>query len=603
MLQVSTYISRVFLVLLFTFLRQLVYAQSDISKDSIKAINKLAYDLRFSNIEEGLSLNQVAITAAEKLNDDTLTAVVYSARGVLFKNLEAYDSSSFYTIRSLELREKLGVPKEIAKSYNNLGSLYYVSGQFVPALTYYFKTFNIRVDTKQTDRLAGTLNNIGNVYDEMEMPDSAIYYYEKGLTYTDGDPTILDDINLNLGMLYHTVGKAKRSLEILRNVYPNLEYPYDKALCLHNMSIAHEVMGNYESATTYVDSAQLFADSLDSHDLYRDLAKSRILIELKKNDDTLLLNYFAEYELNKDFVTEEIINSNVAEIDAKYQVDKGIKSLQLEEEKNKRMQAEAEQNTITIIILLSFLVVLSILVIILIRFYRQKRRLANLELIQKRQEIEQLMQGYELDLFEAQNFGQHEERQRIASDLHDRLGGLLAAVNLQIDSLNYSKNADKTEEIDKIKSMISEGIAEVRNISHDMRSEALKKHGLKGALQAICQSIIDSKKITVDLYLDDLTHSSGSDFEREVYKIIMELLSNTLKHANANLITLQINEIDHDLTVVYEDDGKGFSPSENKSTGLGMQNLNDRVKKLNGTWEIDSQPERGTTIIIKIPKK
>ncbi len=266
------------------------------------------------------------------------------------------------------------------------------------------------------------------------------------------------------------------------------------------------------------------------------------------------------------------------------------------------MQAENDEKRWIIIALIGLLALIILAVIFITRFYTQKRRLAQLELEAKKQEIAKLMQGYELDLFEAQNFGQQEERQRIASDLHDRLGGLLAAVNLQVESLKYRAISEQTDELAKVKAMISEGIIEVRNVAHDMRAEALKKHGLKGALQAISQSITASKKIKIDLYLEDLGDTSGSELEREVYKIIMELISNTLRHAKANLITLQINEIDHELTVVYEDDGIGFLYLEGQRTGLGMDNIKTRINKLHGNLNVDSQPGNGTTVIIKIPR-
>lgn len=584
----------------------LISCTRSIAQNSTKSLlekrNKEAFDLRNTDAANALDLNMSVLKDAQGLEDDTLNAVIFSVRGVLLRNTKQFDSASYYTIKSLKLREKIGDQLEIAKSFNNLGSIYFDSEQFDQALNYYQQSLRIKKKSGRSDKLAAAYNNIANVYDELGLLDSAIYYYNEGLSYDDSNPYTLDEINLNLGIIYNRVNQPKKSQKILLELYPYLEDTYDKSLCLHNLGISFEGIEQYDSAQYYIDLAEVYADTLNYLDLNRDLAKSKLIVSLKKNNNVDGLKYLNQYENNNNFINEEIVASNIAELDADYQIEKKDVQIRLEEEKTKRVQAEDDEKYWIIIALIGLLSLIILAVLFITRFYAQKRRLVQFELEHNKKEIESLMKGYELDLFEAQIFGQQEERQRVANDLHDRLGGLLAAVNLQVESLKYTKEEDKPNELAIIKSMISEGISEVRNISHNMQAEALKKHGLKGALEGICQSIVASKKLRIDLYLEGLKDSSGSEIEREVYKIIMELISNTLKHAQAKLITLQINEIDHELTIVFEDDGRGFNYVESEMQGLGIKSINQRVDKLNGNVQIDSQANNGTTIIINIPQ-
>ncbi|MFT5819028.1 MAG: two-component system NarL family sensor kinase [Crocinitomix sp.] len=581
---------------------QTCFAQEISIETKIRELNKESFELRYTDIEQALKTNLKALDLCALLENDTLKALTYNVRGVLYKNNANYDSASYYTMNALILREKIGDKNEIVKSYNNLGSLFYVSNQFGKAKYYYFKTLAIRLELNDTIRLPMIYNNLGNLYHELSYYDSAIFYYQNGLKYESSDPYTATEIKLNLGVVYNATGKYSESLLILKTLESEFDDPEGKALCLLNLGWAYEMLEVMDSSLLYYKTALIYADSTDDLELKKDLKKNLFIHHLKSENDQFGLSQFNRFNHLNDSLTEQYIASNIADIEARYQIEKKDAVIRIEAEKTKRMEAENDEKYWVIIALLGLILFIFLAVTFTIRFYRQKRKLNRLELDQNKQEIARLMHGYELDLFEAQNFGQHEERQRIASDLHDRLGGLLAAVNLQVESLKYKEISEQKEEIAKVKAMVSEGIKEVRNVAHDMRAEALTKHGLKGALEAISQSINNSKKVKVDLYLEDLSDTAGSKLEREVYKIIMELISNTLRHAHADSITLQINEIDHEFTVVYEDDGVGFLYSESQHAGLGMENIKERVKKLFGNLLVDSRPGGGTTIIIKIPR-
>ena len=143
---------------------------------------------------------------------------------------------------------------------------------------------------------------------------------------------------------------------------------------------------------------------------------------------------------------------------------------------------------------------------------------------------------------------------------------------------------------------------EVRMISHDLMSGVLAKFGLVPALEDLGSKINETGEIVVNLFTENINGSLDGEQELQVYRIVQELVANTLKHARASEINIQLNEHDDIVNLLVEDDGVGFDPLNlRKEAGMGLENLKARVAKLNGTLNIDSGKGAGTTISIDIP--
>lgn len=565
----------------------------------LDSLNKEAYHLRHENAELSVKLSDEILKTALETEHDSILAVIYSTRGTIHRALNEFDTALYFTQESLRLREKLGYPGEIAKSLNNLGSIFYDCEQYANAKKYYKKALLIRLNNNLILRIPGSFNNLGNLYQDMNQIDSSILAYETGLKYKEGDSSKLNEIRLNLGILYNKVGEWNKALLTLKSIDIELMDKTDNALRLHNLSLAYEGLKNYKSAYHYLFLAEELSDSLYNLELKMNLFKSRFILNLKSNELYEILSYFEEYDILNDSLHEYQIATKIELVEAIYN-NKELNSINIQKEEELQKKEEKSEQDGNIIVVLSILIcVLLILGFFVLRYFQQKRKLTHLELNSKRLEIENLMRGYELDLFEAQTSGQHSERKRISEELHDRLGGLLAAVNLQIESIeNHTQNKQLTD----AQNMIKEGIEEVRNVSHNLHIESLKIQSLRGSIEAICHSISQSKRFSIELYLEGLIKEYNAELEREVYKIIMELLSNSMKHSKAKRITIQINEIADELNITFEDNGIGFKPEKVKH-GLGMQTINSRVNKLNGNWQIDSRPNHGSTVIINLPLK
>lgn len=237
------------------------------------------------------------------------------------------------------------------------------------------------------------------------------------------------------------------------------------------------------------------------------------------------------------------------------------------------------------------------------RTIQQKRKIADQELKIKNQEVNRLLQDQELASTQAMLQGQDKERRRIAEELHDRLGSMLATVKLHFghveDVLEKGESRGR-DQFGKAEVLLNEACEEVRRISHDLHSGVLMKFGLKAALEQLQETVIDSAGIKVQFITTGLTGRLPFEAEMNLYRVVQELVANTIKYSGATKITLQISLQGDELNMIYEDNGKGFDLAKVKR-GIGLENIENRVKRLDGQLHIDTTPGYGMTAIIEIP--
>ena len=245
-----------------------------------------------------------------------------------------------------------------------------------------------------------------------------------------------------------------------------------------------------------------------------------------------------------------------------------------------------------------------IVIFFVVRNVKQKHRLKELEVDVKNQEIDNLLKDQEAKSYASLLEGQNYERERIAQDLHDRLGGTLSAVKVHFSLMDEKIQLIKQENkdlFDKVNSMLNEAVQDVRRISHDLSSGRLAKLGLRGALKDLAAIISSAKNIEVEFYMDESLPDFDKKKEQSIYAIVQELVSNMLKHANATGVEIQLNKQDDQLNLLFEDNGVGFDMQNHSYTGLGISGLSKRVEALDGTINFDSVVGRGTIVIINIP--
>lgn len=198
---------------------------------------------------------------------------------------------------------------------------------------------------------------------------------------------------------------------------------------------------------------------------------------------------------------------------------------------------------------------------------------------------------------------QEQERKRIAADLHDDIQATLSLAKLQAGFLNRSLKKlgeDGNTEQDPVKT-IGDAIQSVRRISRDLMPASLERKGLGSALRELCKKA-NGDAMSANIEGEDLLPELPKSTEISLYRIFQELFSNTLKHAEATEISIQIQPDSQGSSLEYRDNGKGFSMKEAETGGsLGMQNLTGRAELIGAKLEIQTAPGQGFQARVHLP--
>ncbi|OOG19675.1 hypothetical protein BWD42_07130 [Sphingobacterium sp. CZ-UAM] len=190
--------------------------------------------------------------------------------------------------------------------------------------------------------------------------------------------------------------------------------------------------------------------------------------------------------------------------------------------------------------------------------------------------------------------GQEKERNRIARDLHDGLGNMLTVVKL---NLRQFAKENPTLELNEIIDQLGYSINELRRIAHDMMPEMLMTLGLEAALSDLCESLA-SDDFEVHYQFTGLENTTPQQIQITIYRIVQELLTNVVKHANAKNVLLQCTYNKPIFSINLEDDGKGFDINFlHEKQGIGLNNIRSRIAYLNGKIEVRSKINQPGTLI------
>ena len=160
----------------------------------------------------------------------------------------------------------------------------------------------------------------------------------------------------------------------------------------------------------------------------------------------------------------------------------------------------------------------------------------------------------------------------------------------------------KLKQFDRATNLLDDVCQEVRNIAHNMATGILGRFGLDAALRDMGETIVATGQLQVRVLTYGLEKRMDKTLEITSYRVIQEMVNNVLKHAKATELIIQLNRHEDSVSITVEDNGVGFDPKEKDlSSGMGLGNIRDRVEKLGGTLEIDSQPGVGTTMLADIP--
>jgi signal transduction histidine kinase len=262
-------------------------------------------------------------------------------------------------------------------------------------------------------------------------------------------------------------------------------------------------------------------------------------------------------------------------------------------------------NHITFIVAMSSLVVAFLLFIILdlVLIYQGNKKLLEEKLKMERQLFTQKVEQEENKNLQAILDALEDERERIAQDLHDRVGAGISTAKLYFEAIKevVSKGNNNLESnFIKVDELLTISIEEVRKVSRNITSGVLADFGLVPALQDLKETIQSSGQMACTLDTKGLENRLDKNTEINVYRIIQELISNSIKYGECTSISIEMQQSADQLILTYTDNGNGFDPNK-IITGLGHKNVQSRIKSLKGSLINKSEIHKGASYQVSIP--
>jgi signal transduction histidine kinase len=329
---------------------------------------------------------------------------------------------------------------------------------------------------------------------------------------------------------------------------------------------------------------------------------------------TIYLNYSDHYAQTGDFENAykyHVLFKNLSDTILKIDVQKEIAQLKLAYdiekqraenfklkstifEKNYVVERRTSQRNSYLFVGLGIILVL----VFFILYYTQRTRKNR---IISEQRIRQLEEEKKLLAARSIVMGQEEERKRIAQELHDGLGVLLSSARMHFTSIR-----DKTPEaqplLEKAAKMLEQASGDVRRISHNMMPGLLTKYGFYEAAEDLFEQVGEMEGIHAEVSIKGEQERLPENTEIMLYRILQEMMNNTLKHSGASNVKLEIEILRNRLSFTYSDDGKGFDLDEKlKQKSIGLTGLQSRVKFLGGELMMKTAPGKGVLFIFDVP--
>lgn len=217
-------------------------------------------------------------------------------------------------------------------------------------------------------------------------------------------------------------------------------------------------------------------------------------------------------------------------------------------------------------------------------------------------EQEELKSKYQNDLLRSSIVVQEDERKRIAQDMHDELGATLSIARMQLVQIEQQKGVQPAlvNAVHQVRITTEAALATMRRLSHELMPPQLESFGLIKTLESVSNQINSAKTISIAINATDEQMRLASSTELALYRICMELINNTIKHADAKQISISIAQSENQVQFRYEDDGRGFVVQENHQ-GLGLKSIEARVNTFSGNIQIGPSNSGGFAATISIP--
>ncbi len=568
----------------------------------IKFINENFYALYSADFNNASELTKWASQVARQNNWKLDEAYSLFHRGMITYLSGKYDEVLGSYLKALDLFDSLNHKAGLAAAYNEVAVFYYKQKDFSRCFQSLDSAEKYAREINDLELLGTNLGHRGAILSVQNRIEEAKPYYLEvyEIRKQTRDSVGLGYVYLDLSEIALHENKASLSLQYLDSskIIREAIGDWQGVAATH---VTHgeflNRMGKPLDALKQLKKGLAMASEIGYTDLvkysYNEIAGIYISIGDYKNALAYKENY---YTLNDSLFNLQRMQV-IQEIQTRYETEKKDQQITYLDAENKLSKATIQKNSFLIVGLVLTVALLTI-VFYLIRIRDKFKQQAVLQ--EQKARFREAQINSVID-------SQEKERKRFASDLHDGIGQLVTALNLNIQSIKEKGSTEKQVElVENSEQLLADLQNEIRNVAFNLMPPVLIKEGLIPAIKELARKINQSKKVSINLYVHEANDRLDGLTEISIYRIAQELISNILKHSNASNINLSFTGFDDHLNITFEDDGIGFDPENFKSSksGNGWTNIQSRINLMQGQIEIDSKPGRkNTTVIINVPNK
>lgn len=550
------------------------------------------------------------LAEARDQNDFEKLSEVYLLLGIYEEeNLKNHDKAFEFYTRSLEYSKVVGDSNRYFTVKEKLANQFRRNDQFEEAISNYKEAKDYYIRNGNESKLSYVFLNISKCYADNE----SLEEQEEYLNQVASSQTIKTDTILNVSYLFEriryneylnqydeTQALANQAFELSTEIE---HQPYQaKALFIlgQNQVKIHE----YEKAIPFLSEGLELSGSSPFDplrlDIYDNLSKAHN--ELENFQDAF--TYVKMYSLLHDSILNRDRIEAVNNLTFKYETRQKNNEIELLNKNNEIVLQRNDMQKRALYVLAVGLLLLMVTLYFIVQYYRQRIKATRI-INQQREEINvrkinDLENDVKIKSMQSMIEGQELERERIAKDLHDSLGGLLSTIKLQFEKAKSKKQLAKENlDYNNAQELLDTAVDEVRIISRNLQPGSLRNMGLVAATNDLINRYTGDTYPDIHFQYYDVPEKLNGMVSTSIYRIIQELFNNAIKYAKAKEIIIQLNKVEDEIVISFEDDGIGFD-TNNPNPGMGLENIKSRVQYLKGNMQIDSEKDIGTSYLIHV---
>lgn len=480
-----------------------------------------------------------------------------------------------YLLESGKRVDKLGNKIQIASLKGNLGTLYNNIGNYKKGIQYQKAAVIDLKAAGDKKRIAIFASNIAGAYIDSNNPDSAKVWGKRTIKMAMANK----DIASEAAGYYLTGASFEKTNQDSALYYVDKSIPL--AISINNsnyLATSYNIKGNvfaqkaqYEEAKKYfLKSIEIYKSIGKPPGLYAPLKSLGIEANRFKDYETAS-KYMNEYITYQDSVVPEENRKLVHELEAKYEAEKKEKLLSLQ-----KLRIEKEKNQKQLIVIVSSL--LFIMTLGMFFFYRRNQKIKNQKSAQEK----------ENEVLSAFINGEERERSRISSELHDGVASMIGVAKMNMETLPHLPKEKQEVQMSKVLQILENTHADIRHIAHNLLPITLEQEGLIKATEQFANELNDTGILKI-VVTNNTEKPLDISIQKQLmlFRMIQELINNTIKHSQAQIATIDFIESNNFLSIEISDNGIGFK-GEITRESQGLYSIKQRMKSILGQFTFEN---------------